>query len=140
MPDWVKLDIPSYPKVIKRPMDMGTIRKKLEAHEYLNAQKFHDDFKLMIRNCFTFNPSGTPVNQAGIELQRLFDEKWRGLPALNDVASEGDDEEEGEEEIDDERRRKFITPSLTYIHSHHTQARSRTWRSRWRLCVPTSRD
>jgi hypothetical protein len=29
-------------------MDMSTMRKKLDAGEYLNATKFFEDFKLMI--------------------------------------------------------------------------------------------
>jgi hypothetical protein len=60
-------------------MDMSTMRNKLDAGEYPNATKFFEDFKLMIRNYFIFNPSGTHVNQAGIDLQRLFDEKWKHL-------------------------------------------------------------
>ncbi|KAJ8582239.1 Bromodomain-containing protein, partial [Rhizopogon salebrosus TDB-379] len=91
----IKLDIPTYYKVIK--MDMSTMRKKLDAGEYPNATKFFEDFKLMIRNCFIFNPSGTPVNQAGIDLPRLFDEKWRHLTPLWD-ASNDEDEELAEEE------------------------------------------
>lgn len=102
--DPVKLDIPMYPKIIKKPMDMSTMRKKLESGEYPNASKFYDDFKLMIRNCFTFNPHGTPVNQAGTELQRLFDEKWKNLPTLHDV-SEEEEEEDVDEEEDDRKRR-----------------------------------
>jgi|ERR1700730_13265597 Bromodomain len=103
--DWVALEIPTYPKVVKKPMDMSTMRKKLESHEYPNASKFYDDFKLMIRNCFLFNPAGTPVNQAGIELQRLFDDKWKNLPPLRDV-SDDDDDDDDEEDTDEERTRK----------------------------------
>lgn len=103
--DWMKLEIPSYPKIIKRPMDMSTMRRKLDAHEYRTASSFWDDFKLMIRNCFTFNPAGTPVNQAGQELQRVFDEKWKNLPP--EPMSE-DEEEEEEEDSEDERARKLI--------------------------------
>ncbi|KAF8641126.1 hypothetical protein AX17_000768 [Amanita inopinata Kibby_2008] len=102
--DWVKLDLPTYPKVIKKPMDLSTMRKKLENHEYPNAQKFFDDFKLMIRNCFNFNPVGTPVNQAGIELQKLFDDKWKNLPQLHEVSEEEEDEEE-EDNSEEERQR-----------------------------------
>jgi hypothetical protein len=48
-------------------MDLSTMCKKLDNCDY-------------IRNCFLLNPAGTPINQAGIELQRLFDDKWRALP------------------------------------------------------------
>ncbi|KAF9014933.1 Bromodomain-containing protein [Cyathus striatus] len=97
--DWVKLEIPSYPKVIKKPMDLSTMRKKLENNDYSTATKFLEDFRLMIRNCFNFNPAGTPVNQAGIELQRVFDDKWKSLPPLHLVEPSDDEEEEDEEEL-----------------------------------------
>ncbi|KAH7883907.1 hypothetical protein F5I97DRAFT_1930123 [Phlebopus sp. FC_14] len=106
--DPVKLDIPTYFKIIKKPMDLSTMRKKLDNQEYPSASKFYDDFKLMIRNCFTFNPAGTPVNQAGVELQRLFDEKWRNLPALRE-ASEDEDEDDEEDESEEERNRRIAT-------------------------------
>ncbi|KAJ7462616.1 Bromodomain-containing protein, partial [Mycena galericulata] len=102
--DHVKLDIPNYPKIVKKPMDLLTMRKKLDNHEYPTAQKFYEDFKLMIRNCFAFNPSGTLVNQAGIELQRLFDEKWAALPVLHDVSEDDDDEDDEESEDEDTQR------------------------------------
>ncbi|PPQ76174.1 hypothetical protein CVT26_009351 [Gymnopilus dilepis] len=102
--DWQKLDIPSYPKIIKKPMDLSTIRKKLDSGEYDTAQNFYDDFKLMIRNCFTFNPPGTPVNLAGQELQRLFDEKWKGLPPLQ-TPQDASEEEDEEDDSEEERRR-----------------------------------
>jgi bromodomain-containing factor 1 len=103
--DHVFLDIPTYPKIVEKPMDLSTMRKKLDNREYPTASKFHDDFKLMIRNCFAFNPSGTLVNQAGIELQRLFDQKWQGLPPLHEV-SEDDNDDEDEESDDEDTRRK----------------------------------
>nr|GAT47895.1 bromodomain-containing protein [Mycena chlorophos] len=96
--DHVALDIPTYPKIVKKPMDLSTMRKKLDDGEYPNAQRFYDDFKLMIRNCFAFNPQGTPVNHAGVELQRLFDEKWMALPPLHDISEDNDDDDESDDE------------------------------------------
>ena len=103
--DWVKLQIPSYPKVIKRPMDLSTMRKKLDAGEYATAEKFYEDFRLMIRNCFTFNPGGTPVNNAGHELQRVFEEKWKNLPVPRPVAMSDDEDDEDEENSETEHAR-----------------------------------
>lgn len=97
------MEIPTYPKIVKKPMDLSTIRRKLDNQEYPTAQKFYDDFKLMIRNCFLFNPAGTPVNLAGIELQRLFDEKWKHLPPLHEASEEEEEEEEDESEEDHQR-------------------------------------
>ncbi|KZV86734.1 Bromodomain-containing protein, partial [Exidia glandulosa HHB12029] len=75
-----KLDIPVYPKIIKRPMDLLTMKKKLDDHEYSDAPKFYADFKLMTRNCYTFNPTCTPVHIAGMALSTLFNETWKQLP------------------------------------------------------------
>ncbi|KAJ7630701.1 hypothetical protein FB45DRAFT_990657 [Roridomyces roridus] len=102
--DHVKLEIPNYPKIVKKPMDLSTMRKKLDNHDYPTALKFHEDFKLMIRNCFAFNPAGTLVNQAGIDLQRLFDEKWASLPPLHDVSEDDEDEDDEESDEDDKER------------------------------------
>lgn len=105
--DHVLMNIPAYPKMIKNPMDMSTIRRKLDHGQYVTAQHFRDDFKLMIRNCFTFNPKGTPVNQAGVELQRIFDEKWKNLPPLRTGSDRDDDffDDDMDEDEDDNQRR-----------------------------------
>jgi len=104
--DWVALELPTYPKVVKRPMDLSTMRKRLDHGEYPNPTKFFEDFKLMIRNCFLFNPPGTPVNQAGIDLQRLFDDKWKSLPqAPSSQHDDLDDAADVDEETDDDRER-----------------------------------
>ncbi|KAL1739176.1 Bromodomain-containing protein [Schizophyllum fasciatum] len=100
--DHVLLNIPAYPKIIKNPMDMSTMRRKLDNDQYPSAQHFRDDFKLMIRNCFTFNPKGTPVNQSGVELQRIFDEKWKNLPPLRTGSDHDDDDDEFDEDMDED--------------------------------------
>ncbi|KAJ2920262.1 hypothetical protein MD484_g55, partial [Candolleomyces efflorescens] len=102
--DWVKMEIPSYPKIVKRPMDLSTMRRKLENQDYATAQQFYNDFKLMIKNCMLFNPVGTPVCSAGQELDRVFDEKWRGLPPLRPVQL-SDDEDDGDDGEDSEAER-----------------------------------
>lgn len=97
LPDWVKMELPMYPKIVKKPMDLATMRKKLDNNEYATAKDFYNDLKLMVKNCFAFNPTGTPVNMAGAELQRLFEEKWKNLPPLHEI-SESEDEEDSEDE------------------------------------------
>jgi len=102
-------------------MDLSTMRKKLDNHEYPTAMKFYDDFKLMIRNCFAFNPAGNLVNQAGIELQRLFDEKWQALPPLHEV-SEDDDEDDEEESEDEDTQRIALMESQIELMRGNIQA------------------
>lgn len=82
--DWVALEIPDYPKIIRRPMDLSTMSRKLEHGKYNSATAFENDFKLLINNCFTFNGPASPVNQMGDKLRILFYEKWRELPQYVD--------------------------------------------------------
>lgn len=109
--DWVKLNLPAYPKIIKKPMDLSTMKKKLDENEYSQADKFFDDFSLMIRNCMAFNPVGTAVNIAGAELQRLFEEKWRSLPQPRIVSDVEEDDDEDEEDDEEDRQREYPASS-----------------------------
>lgn len=79
-PDYVALGIPDYPKIIRRPMDLGTMKRKLDAGQYRDANAFEADFKLLINNCMTYNPPMTPVHKMGEQLQSVFYQKWQELP------------------------------------------------------------
>ncbi|KAJ3092278.1 hypothetical protein HK102_009089 [Quaeritorhiza haematococci] len=78
--DAVALGIPTYHEVIKHPMDLSTIQKKLDRKEYGTADDFEADVRLMFNNCYTFNLAGDPVYQLGKELEKVFDEKWKDRP------------------------------------------------------------
>ena len=95
-------------------MDLSTMRKKLDGHEYPSAQAFFADFKLMIRNCFHFNPAGTPVNLAGIELQRLFDDKWKNLPQPKPQPAYDDDMDAEDDDSEDENQHRMLFFFLPY--------------------------
>jgi hypothetical protein len=116
--DWVKLAIPDYPKIVKKPMDLSTMRGKIDSGAYPTADKFRDDFKLIISNCFLYNPPGTPVHQAGVDLKKLFEEKWKGLPPLRPESE--DEEEEDDTDTDEERARARKSFIMLVVHSHDT--------------------
>jgi bromodomain-containing factor 1 len=78
--DPVALNIPDYPKIIKHPMDISTIKKKLSGGRYTTAYDFESDVRLMLKNCFTFNPPGTDVYIMGQKVEELFNNKWKSLP------------------------------------------------------------
>ncbi len=66
--DPVKLQIPTYFEVIKKPMDFGTISRKLASGAYGTAQAFKDDMLLVVDNAIAFNPSD---HQCHIDALRL---------------------------------------------------------------------
>lgn len=75
-------------------MDMSTIQSRISQHQYNTAQEIYNDFKLMLNNCFTYNPPGTPVHEVGRQLERVWQEKWNNTAVLH---SKGDAEEEDDE-------------------------------------------
>eukprot|EP00252_Welwitschia_mirabilis_P013287 TRINITY_DN2928_c0_g1_i2.p1 TRINITY_DN2928_c0_g1~~TRINITY_DN2928_c0_g1_i2.p1 ORF type:complete len:846 (+),score=160.24 TRINITY_DN2928_c0_g1_i2:725-3262(+) len=77
--DIVKLNIPDYPKVIKHPMDLGTIKGKLDKGEYLDARDFAADVRLTFNNAKTYNPPGNDVHIMADQLSKMFEEKWRSI-------------------------------------------------------------
>ncbi|KAL7746639.1 hypothetical protein RI367_008039 [Sorochytrium milnesiophthora] len=68
--------VPGYYDVVKNPMDLSTIRHKLDGNEYASRQGFESDVRLVLRNCFTFNPPDDEVYHAGKELESFFDKEW----------------------------------------------------------------
>ncbi|KAI8323666.1 Bromodomain-containing protein [Martensiomyces pterosporus] len=75
--DPVKQGVPTYFDVVKHPMDLGTIRKKLDRGKYHRAMEFRDDVQLVLSNCFLFNTPGTYVYTQGMNLQKTFNEVWK---------------------------------------------------------------
>ena len=70
------LGIPMYRSIIKRPMDLSTIKKKLDSADYFGAEDFEQDIRLMFNNCYTFNAPGSEVNLMGKQLESVFEAKW----------------------------------------------------------------
>jgi hypothetical protein len=63
--DPVALGIPDYPEKIKNPMDLGTIKTKLAAHEYRSEDQVIADVRLVFSNAMLFNPPIHLVHKDG---------------------------------------------------------------------------
>ncbi|KAK1827025.1 Bromodomain-containing factor 1 [Podospora conica] len=70
--DPVALNIPSYHKIVKKPMDLTTMSKKLAAGEYQSAKDFERDFDLIIKNCRLFNGDEHVIYKQALGLQQIF--------------------------------------------------------------------
>ena len=106
--DPVALNIPNYFTVIKRPMDISTVAKKLDEGNYSTAPEFEKDFRLIVSNCLRFNPLGNPVHLMGKQLEELFESQWvkkdewiaEHSPALaSPERTPESEDEESEEEV-----------------------------------------
>ena len=76
----VVLKIPDYYKVITRPMDMLTIKRRMLCLWYQSAEECLKDFKLMFNNCYKFNSCDSFVYTAGKKLEEYLEEKLKEMP------------------------------------------------------------
>ncbi|XP_064649292.1 bromodomain-containing protein 3-like isoform X2 [Lineus longissimus] len=78
--DASKLNLPDYHKIIKHPMDLGTIKKRLESHFYCSAKDCIMDFNIMFSNCYTYNKPGEDIVLMAQALEKLFLNKTAQMP------------------------------------------------------------
>lgn len=62
-------DVPDYMDVVTHPMDLGTMRKKLNSGSYQTLDDMENDFNLMISNCLAYNNKGTIYYRAGVSMR-----------------------------------------------------------------------
>ncbi|KAL2494609.1 Transcription factor GTE8 [Forsythia ovata] len=79
--DPVKLKIPDYFSIITNPMDLGTIKRKLEDNMYFDAEEFARDVRLTFSNAILYNPPGNFVHNFAKELSDVFSRRWKLLEA-----------------------------------------------------------
>jgi len=77
--DVVALAIPDYLQVIKQPMDLGTISKKLSDQEYKRIEDFVEDVRLVWRNCKRYNNETLDIHKSAQTLEALFEEKLQPI-------------------------------------------------------------
>jgi len=71
--DPVELGLPDYFEVIKTPMDLGTIRKKLENNCYDSLDVFKGHVNMTFNNAMLYNPEGSVVYNMAKEMKIKFD-------------------------------------------------------------------
>eukprot|EP00461_Guttulinopsis_vulgaris_P006231 UN06257 len=74
--DYIALGLPDYPQIIKHPMDLGTVDRRLHGDPviYTNPDDFISDVRFIFRNAYLFNPEGNPVRNMAFTLSKLFEE------------------------------------------------------------------
>mmetsp|Transcript_3187 Transcript_3187/g.8801 ORF Transcript_3187/g.8801 Transcript_3187/m.8801 type:complete len:1350 (+) Transcript_3187:236-4285(+) len=78
--DPIQLDIPTYYQVIKEPMDLRTLNRKMEANEVKSPEEFARLCRLIFENAVMFNVDpGHSVHQAARNLLILFNQKYRDI-------------------------------------------------------------
>ncbi|XP_037065166.1 bromodomain testis-specific protein isoform X2 [Peromyscus leucopus] len=78
--DAVKLQLPDYYTIIKTPMDLNTIKKRLENKYYVKASECIEDFNTMFSNCYLYNKPGDDIVLMAQALEKLFMQKLSQMP------------------------------------------------------------
>jgi len=83
--DWQSLGLFDYPQVIKKPMDLGLVKKKVNEGKYKSIHDAADDVRLIWKNCMTYNADGSDFYNLAQTMAKKFEEKFEKLCAQNDV-------------------------------------------------------
>ncbi|CAN4082315.1 unnamed protein product [Withania somnifera] len=77
--DTVELNIPDYFTVIKHPMDLGTIKRRLTSGAYLSPLEFLADVRLTFSNALTYNPPGNIYHVMANTMSKFFEVRWKTI-------------------------------------------------------------
>ncbi|XP_057455578.1 transcription factor GTE4-like isoform X2 [Lotus japonicus] len=70
------LGLHDYFTIITHPMDLGTVKSRLNSNWYKSPKEFAEDVRLTFHNAMTYNPKGQDVHVMAEQLSELFEERW----------------------------------------------------------------
>ncbi|GCC31257.1 hypothetical protein chiPu_0009714 [Chiloscyllium punctatum] len=70
------LGLHDYHDIIKHPMDLSSVKRKMNNQEYRSSQEFAADVRLMFFNCYKYNPPDHEVVAMGRKLQDVFEMQY----------------------------------------------------------------
>ncbi|RZB40813.1 bromodomain-containing protein 3-like, partial [Asbolus verrucosus] len=87
--DAKKLNLPDYHQIIKQPMDLGTIKKRLDNNYYWSGKECIQDFNTMFTNCYVYNKPGEDVVVMAQTLEKVFLTKVADMPKEECIVVKG---------------------------------------------------
>lgn len=81
-------EVHDYYDVIKEPMDLGTMERKLDQDQYETVEDFVKDVLLLVRNCKRYNAETTPYAKAANKLEKEMWKKIREVPEWSYLEAE----------------------------------------------------
>jgi len=86
--DWKNLGLLDYPQLVKHPMDLGTIKLRLESNSYSTIEEVAADIRLVWTNCMTYNQDGSEYYQLADTFAKKFEEKYAVIRHANSSSAE----------------------------------------------------
>ncbi|RFU28473.1 hypothetical protein B7463_g7852, partial [Scytalidium lignicola] len=69
-------NVPNYFTVVKRPMDLRTIKNKIDKDEYASAADFEKDIRLIFQNCYEYWTREDTIFKLCEQFEAYFNQKW----------------------------------------------------------------
>ncbi len=79
--DWREMGLYDYPKIIKKMMDLGTVKRKLERTQYSTAVECAQDIRLIWTNCKTYNADGSDFYLLAESFSKRFEDRYKKIQA-----------------------------------------------------------
>uniref|UniRef100_A0AAY4DMX3 RING-type E3 ubiquitin transferase n=2 Tax=Denticeps clupeoides TaxID=299321 RepID=A0AAY4DMX3_9TELE len=107
----VSSSVPNYYKIIKHPMDLNRVKKKLQLKHpkhYQSPKEFVADVRLVFSNCAKYNESDSEVAEAGKAISLFFEEKLREMfpnqsfPVAAEAETQREEDDEAMEDSDED--------------------------------------
>jgi hypothetical protein len=77
--DWKGLGLDDYPAIVKTPMDLGTIKKGIEANTYSDVDDIVNDIRLVWTNCMLYNRDGSEFYHLADTFAKCFEDAYGSL-------------------------------------------------------------
>jgi hypothetical protein len=84
------LKLHDYFKIIKHPMDLGTVKSRLSKNWYKSPKEFAEDVRLTFNNAMKYNEKGQDVHTMADTLLKIFEENWANVKAKTNFEKRGE--------------------------------------------------
>ena len=81
----ITLGLPDYFTIIDVPMDLGTVRQRLEAGRYTTLDELSADVRLVFNNAIRYNPEGHAVHLAAARMLEEYESTVKKLSGKHDA-------------------------------------------------------
>lgn len=85
--DWRAMELFDYPKIVKKPMDLGTVKRKLDRDQYVDIEECAQDIRLIWTNCKTYNADGSDFYLLASSFSKRFEDRFQKILAEYDASN-----------------------------------------------------
>jgi hypothetical protein len=84
--NWKELGLFDYRDIVKNPMDLGTIKTKIENNKYSKIDEIAEDIRLVWYNCMLYNRDGSEYYHLADKFAKGFEHAYTVLRRMEDTS------------------------------------------------------